>query len=98
MAETNKIKTDIIQYFDTLINEKADWIEPNLVNIKNAVLRILDEQPDTDVIEVKKGHWIRIKRPDKSDVFRCSVCGILVFDEAETCLRCKAKMDGGNAE
>ena len=55
--DSDEFLKDIIRYFDTLINEKADWIEPNLVNIKNAVLRILDEQPTADVVEVKHGEW-----------------------------------------
>lgn len=56
------------------------------------------EKNGGDVIEEKEGHWIRIKRKNNSDVFRCSVCGIVAFDETETCLRCKSKMDGGKAE
>ena len=57
-------------------------------------VRILDEQPTADVVEVKHGHWII----NDNGTYSCSVCQSWIPNEqhyyANYCLHCGADMRG----
>lgn len=66
---------------------------------KDSVLRLIDEQPTADVVEVKHGEWINGRYNDFQDnVYeeQCSICGRYSKDYGrDFCPNCGAKMDGG---
>ena len=73
---------------------------------KESVLRVINEQPTADVVEVKHGKWERSKRGLNLDGdYECSMChspdGIKHFyglKKYSYCPYCGAKMDGGKTE
>ena len=57
---------------------------------------LLEDTPTADVVEVKHGHWEKLK-----DGYWCSNCCILEKDlkqEYNYCPNCGAKMDGKDGE
>ena len=65
-----------------------------------AVVDLLEEQPVSDVVEVRHGVWLPIEIEewfyscvDKRTVYKCSLCG-RYEDRQEPYCNCGAKMDG----
>ncbi len=56
-------------------------------------LKILNEIPTEDVVEVKHGEW-----DNNGDFYQCSVCDNFTGYNYDYCPYCSAKMDGGKAE
>lgn len=58
--------------------------------------KLMEEAPAADVVEVKRGKWIK-----RGNEKKCSVCEFIYYsnnDEWNFCPNCGAKMDGGKAE
>ena len=62
-------------------------------------LRMIDNVPTADVVEVKHGYWIGFSNTGQYDDWKCSHCG--KFEEVRNrnncgdyCKWCGAKMDG----
>lgn len=91
--EREATKTEIAIYFDTLIYEKPEGIEPNLNNIKFALLDLIDYNTvAADVAPIVHGEWIH-----KNGEMYCSVCGSEalmdeVYYKSPYCPDCGAKM------
>ena len=75
-------------------------------NAANAVIFLLQKQPNADVVEVKHGEWLDnikvISTVGMANIkafvgYRCSVCGREEVAKEPYC-NCGAKMDGGKAE
>lgn len=52
--------------------------------------------PAADVVEVRRGHWIK-----RGNEKKCSVCGFIYYsnnDDWNGCPNCLAKMDGGKTD
>ena len=64
---------------------------------KESLLRIIDEQPTADVVEVKHGEWVK-----NGKTHTCSCCGYFYInvdmEDDNYCPNCGAKMDGGKKE
>ena len=68
------------------------------------ILKIIDDAPTVDAVEVVHGRWIEKQEPitwceDDVEIFyECSICGCQYFGQSPYCPNCGAKMDGdGNA-
>lgn len=82
---------------------REQFLVPEFADGWNAVLKILDNEPTADVVEVKHGEWKPIVKqsdylePPYCDTCECTVCGYWI-DVCETvynyCPNCGAKMDG----
>lgn len=73
-------------------------------SVLSVFVNLLDNQPTSDVAEVKHGEWVYKKLNDGyfHDSFCCSLCGReALFDRfcmgelSDFCPNCGAKMDGG---
>jgi hypothetical protein len=75
---------------------------PDDLPYKASVKRVLIQAPAADVVEVKRGHMIKVKDPVKEDVAldgACSVCGAINWDYTDGeyfnyCPNCGAKWIG----
>ena len=91
------------EYIDreAAVLEVKRYLMPNVdvdgtVSVEDAeryFLRLLEEQPAADVVEVRHGHW------NTTDTIlgrccECSVCGSCPTMEYRYCPYCGAKMDG----
>lgn len=78
-------------------SNREQFLVPEFADGWNAVLKILDEEPTADVVEVKRGHWIwtEVGEEDYEQYWICSVCGEKSYIETKFCSDCGAKMDGG---
>lgn len=59
-------------------------------NAKDSVLRVIDEQPTADVVEVKHGYWIE----EGGKVPECSICKKICVNKGDYCIHCGADMRG----
>lgn len=70
-------------------------------NPRHIAQQVVEEQPTTDVVEVKHGEWVYWQPDGTNHLWRCSVCdGVIitpmkfVVDHIKYCEHCGAKMDG----
>lgn len=78
-------RTDAIEEInrgDLLVGNCADWAK-----------EIIWRTPYSDVVEVKRAHWIMRNRYF-STVYICSKCKAGVIQKTNYCPDCGAKMDG----
>lgn len=61
--------------------------------VKESILRIIDEQPTADVVEVKHGEWERKIKNGRPRGLKCSLCGRNIHFHENYCPECGAKMD-----
>lgn len=97
--EREATKTEIASYFDILIYEKPEGIEPNLNNLKLALLNLIDYNTVTaNVAPVIHGEWEVCTEYSVFGLYqvgwRCSLCGRTESYKQPYC-NCGAKMDGG---
>ena len=62
----------------------------------DVALKIINDQPTADVVEVKHAYWIDLNIAE----WQCSECKYRVerWNNTPYCPECGAKMDGGKAE
>lgn len=85
-----------------LIDGGYDLDFDELPETKQALLKMIDEQPTADVREVVHGHWIDTSPPPVDEgrlpewiEYTCSACGKgHVIAMTPYCYMCGAKMDG----
>lgn len=85
LIDADKLKRDLVIPV-TLSKDDADKL----------MLKIIDEQPTIDAVEVKHGKWENVAGNQK-----CSECGMSfpdlypLYDNASYCPNCGAKMEKG---
>jgi hypothetical protein len=87
---------------DALGIGKADrkaFEKPEYADGWNSAIKIIEEAPTADVVEVRHGEWL--EQYEGSRLLKCSVCGYEYCDLIECrnyCGNCGAKMDGERSE
>ena len=87
--EREALKAELKKKIESSHNARCAVIEEDFI-------AIIDDMPAADVVEVKHGHWEKLK-----DGYWCSNCCILEKDlkqEYNYCPNCGAKMDGKDGE
>ena len=85
---------------------REQFLVPEFADGWNAVLKILENEPTADVVEVKHGHWIddiqkitTVAGVECNGLvgYKCSLCGRREGSKEPYC-NCGAKMDGVKEE